>query len=160
MLCALRSSRCRLVALGLLISIACIWALPATALAGASNTAPAAVRFTLNLQVTGLGGGVNGSLSGVANQNGDTQVTVTFGDHQYGFIMAGGVAYESEDGGPYQIVTPSTDATGGAASGAPACAGGQAGLNPLVQQALTGQDPWTALGIQDLGPATIGGLFR
>jgi hypothetical protein len=72
-----------------------------------------------------------------------------------------GGAYVSEEGGPYQPLNASSPAAGAAQEGEPlssvACGGTPAGLSGLFGQTPAAQGSGSALGLQDLGPATIGG---
>jgi hypothetical protein len=147
--------------------------MPLVAQAGGSATAPPAVKLNLTIQATAQGSSFNVTADGVTNQNGDSQITFTTPDHTYSTITVGGVEYQSVDGGPYQVAPPPSGSFGGSSSpitagiatmpgagGAPspACVAAETGLSGLFQQAIAGQGAGAALGIQDLGPTTVGGM--
>lgn len=128
--------------------------LPLAAQAGAPGANPAAVRFTIAMQVQTPDGALSFSGNGVADTNGDVQLHMDLnGPEQHGFdyIMADGTAYISVDGGPYEAVTPGE-------------AGGMGGLDSsclaMPSQGNLG-DIGTLLGpsatVQNLGTETLDG---
>ncbi len=148
----------RLCALSLLGIAGCALLPPAAAWAGGSP-APAAISFNLNVQATVPGTPLNATANGVANQNGDLQATIAYEGHTFGLISTGGVQYQNEDGGAYQVSGGTTAASAGRQAAVPldpACLQAQTSLSTLFEQALSGQGAGTALGLQDLGPVMVG----
>ncbi len=128
--------------------------LPFAAHAGAPGANPAAVRFTIAMQAQTPDGSFSLSGNGVADTSGDVQLHMDLNgpeQHSIDYIMAGGTAYISADGGPYEVVTPGA-------------AGGMGGLDTsclaMSSQGNLG-DIGTLLGpsatVQDLGTETLGG---
>lgn len=82
--------------------------LPVAAQAGAPGANPAAVGFTIAMQAQTPDGSFSLTGSGVANTNGDVQLHMDVNgpeQHSIDYIMAGGTAYISADGAPYEAVT-------------------------------------------------------
>jgi hypothetical protein len=128
--------------------------LPLAAQAGAPGANPAAVRFTIAMQVQAPDGARSFSGDGVADTNGDVQLHMDLnGPEQHGldYIMAEGTTYISVDGGPWQVMTPGA-------------AGGMGGLDSsclaMSSQGNLG-DIGTLLGpsatVQNLGTETLDG---
>jgi hypothetical protein len=90
--------------------------LPLAAHAGAPGANPAAVRFTIAMQAQGPDGSFSISGDGVADMSGDVQLHMDLNgpeQHSIDYIMAGGTAYISADGAPYEVVTPGMGTPGG-----------------------------------------------
>ncbi|HZQ35989.1 MAG TPA: hypothetical protein VFD32_08655 [Dehalococcoidia bacterium] len=90
--------------------------LPLAAHAGTPGANPAAVRFTIAMQAQGPDSSFSLSGDGVADMRGDVQLHMELNgpeQHSFDYIMAGGSAYISADGAPFEVVTPGMGAMGG-----------------------------------------------
>lgn len=168
----------RILAAALLLVAIAAGLLPFSAHAGtsgASATTLAAISF--NLQIQGVANGTNLDLtaSGTANTTGELEATITTTQpqqHTLYVISVAGILYESEDGAPYQIANGPSGSLGGASSPvavaltpgqpssealSPACVEAETGISSIFKLLVAGQAPAAALGIQDVGAATIDG---
>ncbi len=128
---------------------------PLSVRAGAPGANPAAVRFTIAMQVQAPNAAFSLSGSGVADTGGDVQLHMDLNgpeQHSIDYIMAGGTAYLSLDGAPYETVGPGSN--GGSMGGL------DASCFSMSSQGNLG-DIATLLGpsatVQNLGPETLDG---
>lgn len=126
----------------LLVLAPCAALVPLAAHAGAPGANPAAVRFTIAMQAQGPNGSFSLSGEGVADMGGDMQLHLDLNgqeQHSFDYIVAGGTAYISSDGAPYEVVTPGS-------------AGGMGGLDSSCL-AMSSQGDLGDIGTL-LGPST------